>query len=257
MAAVETLVPADYPGCPATVLSAQEAGRDVVAPRWGLWDVFIMCTGALLAAFVASLILDFVDAPFAVQTFGVLISPWIFFAGWPLLVTRIRGNGPVIDLGLRLTWRDAGIGVAAGVVVLIAGAVVSVISLAIFGDFNSAAGSVAVELVEGTDRGTWLLFAVALSVCGPIVEELAFRGMAFAALRKRGLPVWATVVLSAALFALFHFEPIRLPVLLVVGVILGVVRARTGVLGPSMVAHAINNLPGAVLVVMGLPGVTP
>jgi len=42
-------------------------------------------------------------------------------------------------------------------------------------------------------------------------------------------------------------EPI-LVVLVVIGCVLGIVRWRTDSLGASMVAHAVNNLPGAILI---------
>jgi uncharacterized protein len=242
--------PADYPGCPATVRNAEA----LVAPRWGLWDLVVMLVGALLVAVATSAAMDAADAPFVLRTFALVFAPWIFLAGWPLLVTRVRGNGPVIDLGLRLTWRDTGIGLMTGIIALIAGGLTALVTMAIVGPFSSEAGSLALDLVARGDRATVLLFAVSLAIFAPFVEELAFRGFAFAALRKRGVPQGITILVTAALFALMHFEPVRLPMLLVVGIVLGVARARTGVVGPSMVAHAVNNLPGAVLVVFGLPG---
>ena len=37
--------------------------------------------------------------------------PWLLLGGWPLLATRLKGNGPVRDLALNLSWRSAAIGV--------------------------------------------------------------------------------------------------------------------------------------------------
>ena len=48
-------------------------------------------------------------------------------------------------------------------------------------------------------------------------------------------------MLAALLFALIHLEPVRIPVLLTIGLVLAVLRARTGRVGASMVAHALNN----------------
>ena len=58
-----------------------------------------------------------------------------------------------------------------------------------------------------------------------------------------GLPAvpWATIG-SALLFALVHVEPVRIPVLLTIGLVLSVLRARTGRVGASIIAHSINNL---------------
>lgn len=245
---------ADYPGCPATVEAAERRGVGLRPSRWGLWDVLIMGVGAVASAFAFGFMLDRLGAPWAVTTLLSIAAPWLFFLGWPLLITRLRGNGPVIDLGLRLTGRDALIGAATGLLMIPLASLVGWLTTLVFGEFTSTAGDVAEEFISRTDRWVWLLLAITASVAAPIVEEVAFRGLAFAALRKRGLSSWMTVLASAAIFALFHFEPVRLPLLLALGVVLGVLRARTRVLGPCIVAHMVQNLPGAVLIALGLPG---
>ena len=63
--------------------------------------------------------------------------------------------------------------------------------------------------------------------------------------KKMGL----TVLISAVAFSLLHFEPRRLLVLLAIGIVLGVVRWRTRSLGAAIVAHGVNNLPGALGIV--------
>ena len=213
-----------------------------------------MGVGAVASAFAFGFMLDRLGAPWAVTTLLSIAAPWLFFLGWPLLITRLRGNGPVIDLGLRLTGRDALIGAATGLLMIPLASLVGWLTTLVFGEFTSTAGDVAEEFISRTDRWVWLLLAITASVAAPIVEEVAFRGLAFAALRKRGLSSWMTVLASAAIFALFHFEPVRLPLLLALGVVLGVLRARTRVLGPCIVAHMVQNLPGAVLIALGLPG---
>ena len=80
----------------------------------------------------------------------------------------------------------------------------------------------------------------------PIVEELAFRGLLFGALEKRGQGQVACVLISAVAFALFHFEPVRFPVLLVIGLALSTVRAVTGSTRASIAAHMANNLPASI-----------
>jgi len=114
-----------------------------------------------------------------------------------------------------------------------------------FGEFDSAAG----EAISNADVGQWVRVAFALCavVGAPVFEELCFRGLVFASVAKwaagaglrRPVP-WATV-LAALLFALIHLEPVRIPVLLTIGLVLAVLRARTGRVGASMVAHALNN----------------
>ena len=53
---------------------------------------------------------------------------------------------------------------------------------------------------------------------------------------------------------LFNIFSLVLGILIVIGLVLGVARARSGSLGVSIVAHAVNNTPGAVFIILGLPG---
>lgn len=246
--------PADYPGCPITVEIAQSSGVALRPPRWSLWDSWLMLGGALVLAAIVAVVLHVIGAPLAVQILLGTLAPWVMLAGWPIVATRLRGNGPVIDLGFRLTWRDVGIGLVGGVVSLAVAAALAGISTLIFGEFTSSAGDVAQELADTAGRPVVVLFAFLLAFGAPVVEELAFRGLVFAGLRKHGFSPWVTIVLSALAFSLFHFEPARILVVGGVGLVLGFLRWRTGSMGAGMVAHSVNNLPAAVLVAAGLAG---
>ena len=91
----------------------------------------------------------------------------------------------------------------------------------------------------------------------PVVEELAFRGLLFNSLRKRGLGVAWTLVISSVAFALIHFEPTRLLVLVALGFVLGIVRWRTGSLLACMITHAMINAPAGLVLALGMPEMTP
>ncbi len=251
---MKPLPPADYLGCPITVALAEESGVQLRAPRWSLWDSWIMLGGALVLAAIVAVTLHLFGAPRVIVILLGTLAPWAMLAGWPMLATRMRGNGPVIDLGIRLTWRDLGIGVLGGVVSLAVAAGLAGLSTLIFGDFTSSAGDVAAELSDSAGRPVIVLFAFLLAFGAPVVEELAFRGLVFAGLRKHGYSPGLTIVLSAVVFSLFHFEPARILVVGGVGLVLGFLRWRTGSLGAGMVAHSVNNLPAAVLVAAGLAG---
>ncbi len=91
--------PADYPGCPVTVTEAIAAGRELRPPRWGLWDVFWALMAAIFIGVGVGAVLYLTGAPIAVEVLFGTTAPWLAFAGWPIITTRWRGNGPVIDLG--------------------------------------------------------------------------------------------------------------------------------------------------------------
>lgn len=246
--------PADYAGCPTTVTEALADGRQLRRPRWGLGDVVITLGLTVLLALVVGGLLEAIGASAGVTVIAGGLAGWVGLAGWPMFITKWRGNGPRIDLGLRLTWYELGWGVVTGVIALVLAAVLTLISAAIFGEFDSAAGEVARSIVAESNRFALIGFGLMLMVGAPIAEELAFRGLLFAGLRKRGVRPTLTVVITAVAFALFHFEPVRLGVLIAIGLVFGVARARSGSLGVSIVAHAVNNAPGAIFVMLGLPG---
>lgn len=113
-------------------------------------------------------------------------------------------------------------------------------------------------------------------VFAPAVEEIIFRGAVFGGMyrlaasllgRRAGrekhgasggvLPFFLAAVVSSALFAALHLEPLVLPALLVLSVALCALYWKTGSILPAFVAHAtFNSLAVLVVVLMGL-GVLP
>lgn len=248
--------PADYPGCPVTVNEALTRGAALRIPRWGLWDV----TWGLIVAFVVSLAvgvaLYVVDAPIGAQVLLGVATPWLVLAGWPLLTTALRGNGPTIDLGLRLTWGDVGWGALGGVVALVTAGIAASITQLFVPDLTSTAADAADDIQE-SGKLIIVIFALMVMVGAPIVEELFFRGLFYGAVRKAGASALWTIVITAVVFAGFHIEPLRFFVLLPTGLVLGWVRWKTGSTAAAMVTHGLVNAPGAVLLLLGVNGVSP
>lgn len=243
--------PADYPGCPVTVDIALARGRTLIPPRWGIPDAIIPLLGFVLISVVVALGAEALDLPLPWLLLLGTCLPWLALAGWPLLTTSFQGNGPVIDLGLRLTWRDLGWGVLGGFAALMAGGTIALAVQEIFGEFGSAAGDVGEELRAEGPMLAVVIFALCVAIGAPLAEEIAFRGMAYNALAKAGLGTAWVIAITTVAFSLFHLEPMRIPILLASGLVLGVLRWRTRSLGAPIVAHAINNLPGAAFLLVG------
>ncbi|HEX7506018.1 MAG TPA: ABC transporter permease subunit/CPBP intramembrane protease [Polyangia bacterium] len=89
---------------------------------------------------------------------------------------------------------------------------------------------------------TLLLVAASPAIC----EECLFRGPILRGLRTR-FDSAAAVVVTAALFGLFHMDVYRLIPTTILGVLLGFIALESGSILPSMVAHFCNN---AVLVTL-------
>jgi len=79
------------------------------------------------------------------------------------------------------------------------------------------------------------MLLAALGVIAPIAEEVFFRGVIYAGLRKR-LPVVPALVLSSAVFASAHMDTMRL-LPFVLGVVAALLMEFTGSLVPAILAH--------------------
>lgn len=238
---------APYPGASDLAIETWWQGQAIKRPSWGfpdyliamaMWLIFSIASGVFLV--VAQ---DGTGAYAWVLVLTVMI-PWIGMGGWPWLVSRLRGNGARIDFGLRVTFPDIGWGLAYGVIALILASVMAALTTALFGEFDSSAGEVAKSL--GDFPLQRFLFAVAVGIGAPIVEEICYRGLLQTSLLKRNMSrVWS-VVISAALFAAMHMEPVRFALLLAIGLVLGVARVHRNNTTTPIVAHMTNNMVGAI-----------
>ena len=75
----------------------------------------------------------------------------------------------------------------------------------------------------------------------PIFEEWLFRGVLWRWISKVFSPNYTLVITSLA-FALAHWDPLHILGLLPLSFFLGWLRLKTNELGPSVVAHVMNNL---------------
>lgn len=89
-----------------------------------------------------------------------------------------------------------------------------------------------------------LLAAAAL--VAPFCEEVFFRSFIFVGLLKR-VPLWPSVILSAAIFGVAHADIGSLAPLFVIGLALAWARWRSDSVWPGIVVHAINNATAAVV----------
>ena len=94
---------------------------------------------------------------------------------------------------------------------------------------------------------TFVLLIMMTLLVAPVMEEWFFRGVLFRALSEGGAragsraTVIGAVLISAALFALAHGEPLQFAGLAFVGIVLAVLVYRTNRLIPSIVTHVSFN----------------
>jgi uncharacterized protein len=94
--------------------------------------------------------------------------------------------------------------------------------------------------------GLALAFGVTV-VLAPIVEELFFRGFVFGVLKER-MPVWLAILLSALIFAVYHFSLWLVVPIVLLGIALAWLAHWQRSIWPAVACHGLNNLL-AVLVV--------
>lgn len=135
----------------------------------------------------------------------------------------------------------------------LAGSVLAVVAAGIWGDW--VMGRVAESLNLANHWTEWFdsdlvwasrpVLAVSLLeyvVFAPVFEEIAFRGLLYAILRRR-LRVWPAAAISAGIFAAAHgYGLIGFVSVFWSGLLWAWIYERTGSLLPGMIAHATNNL---------------
>ena len=84
-----------------------------------------------------------------------------------------------------------------------------------------------------------------IGLLAPLAEEIVFRGAILKALLNSRLlgedRRWAAIGISAAIFALIHFNPAQIPHAFLVGLLLGWMYYRTGSILPGIAYHWANN----------------
>jgi len=216
-------------------------------PPWSLWDVLaiaLVSFGAttlfgLITSFVAMRVYKLPLAAFERNPKLVLppeFAGYLVTLGFMVLIIRARA----LPFWRTIRWRwTSGIPAYAGLGFL----------LSIFVALSTAVlpipKQLPIEKYFADTVGTWMLAIFGVTVA-PLMEELFFRGFLYPALARRLGIAWS-VVITAAGFALMHSPQLAnawapLLLLFIVGVVLTVVRARTGSVLPGFFLHAAYNL---------------
>jgi sodium transport system permease protein len=204
------------------LLGAPEASLGTVLTFVGL------CFSASYFAGTALGPLGVVPAILGVQL-GCFLVPTLVFARW------MRRPGL---LGAPPTPRALGAGLLVGLSAPLAvGAPIAWAQAALFP--GQAAALEALRGALGADLSLGLVVLLFALLPG-FVEELAFRGLVFGVLRER-LGVGLSLALQAGLFALVHGSAFRIAPTLALGLVLGLLAARTRGLAAGMIAHAASN----------------
>jgi membrane protease YdiL (CAAX protease family) len=161
-------------------------------------------------------------------------------------------------IGWRKMPGGAGTARASAIQFLAGGAVLALVAT-FAGNFLNSKDTLPIEQLLQA-RVSMMLFAVLGVLVAPLVEETIFRGFLYPVVARR-LGVAAGVFITGTLFGLLHAAQLwggwgQIVLLIVVGVVLTWVRARTGTVAASYFVHLGYNglqLLGYLLYVIGAP----
>lgn len=242
-------------------LGFRPGGGRQIAVSWTVRDV-LLATGTVVALIILTvLILSFVlsragrtedwfdngevlglPAPLALAT---LLEA--FFLGVVVLFSGVRDWSHVRRLGfVRANGRAPyALALAAWFAALVVGGLWIFLTQAAGIGFLKPPDSAA-ELLDYSG-GALVAPIIVVGIITPICEETFFRGFALPAFAKR-YGLWGGILLSAALFSVFHLSVGLIVPVFIFGIALGWLYARTGSIYPSIAAHAVQNVVALLVV---------
>lgn len=94
------------------------------------------------------------------------------------------------------------------------------------------------------EQGDYIWMLLTVSVIGPLVEELLFRGLVFHLFERSFQSERAAILLSALLFGIWHGIFVQAVYTCLIGLILGYLYAKTRKLIWPFLVHLVNNFSG-------------
>lgn len=238
----------------------QEGGNPSPTVPWGWRDIGFIVVIIVASLYLVRMVLQLVSRFAWVEVDNTMTSPVVYAT-----ITLIYGLllGCIYLFGVRKGgWRPLGIGAVPWSILSLTPFLLVAELLGIIGMNNI------VEMVLGkpfenpqvaslsTGRAFSLqelvMLLLLIAMLAPLAEELLFRGMLYPLLRRWGAGV--AIVGSAVVFSLVHFIPILFPSLFVVGLMLGLLRERSGSTIPCIVLHMMQNGTMIVLLHLAMTG---
>lgn len=111
--------------------------------------------------------------------------------------------------------------------------------------------------VDAYQTTTWpVLLWIAVAVFAPLFEESFFRGFLFVGLQQTRIGVAGTIALTSLIWALLHiqYDIYGMATILVLGVVFGIIRLKTGSLWSTLFLHSMWNILAMVSTVLYVNG---
>ncbi|WP_018682044.1 CPBP family intramembrane glutamic endopeptidase [Actinokineospora enzanensis] len=221
--------------------------------RWGFGAFLFVFAVFVLSAVVINALIG-MAGPERTDSVAVIlvgtIVPTALATLATLLVTKVRGNGPRIDLKLSYNRADLRAGFKFGLIGLVCTTIAAGIWTRVVGEENATSSLGALVDNQKMPVAAAIVLFLYVWLVGPLFEEVIYRGLLWGALERLRWGRWAVFALTTVIFAVSHLEPLRTSLLLVIGIPIGLARLYTGRLGASIVTHQFNNFLPALAVLL-------
>ena len=219
--------------------------------RWGIPDALVGWVVVYLGASIWGIAVlvatgnageDFDEVPLGIVALMQLgLALGFFLVPWA--VTKVKGNGMVLDLGVRARWEDLWKGGLIGIVTQLA---LPLLYWPMFELLDKSADDLDGPAQALTDRANSpvdvVLLVLIVGVMAAVFEEIFFRGLVQRSFLKRRLPPVLAIGITSVFFGATHFQLLQLPGLIVAGAVFGTLAYRADRLGPAMAAHLTFNM---------------
>lgn len=224
---------------------------DAPEPLWGIGDVLRVVILLLFFSQLFSVFASILDALFHSKGLdrraGMIASTGfmdilIFMLMLNFVMGKYKQGIKALGISLKGFFRNIGIALYAYVSFLpiLAAAFFIVLIAAKLLNYTPPPQPI-YELIFEEERTLLLIAIVAMvSVIGPFIEEVFFRGFLYSALKKR-FGIFLGIALSAFLFSLLHTNLLGFIPILALGMFLAYLREKTGSLVPSIIVHVTHN----------------
>jgi len=230
------------------IVPAENAQRKPVS--WGISDIFRVVVITIFSGYVLSvtggvllksLRLD-MDANLKVMLATLLIDIIAGCAIFYFALVKYRETLSSLGIVFSDFYKNVMSGITAYIFilpVLVAALIISMLFLEAIG-YKAPPQPVFDMLLEEKRGSAILFFTIFISVVGPLLEEIFFRGFLYSAVRKR-LGIFAGVLLSGALFSSLHANIAGFLPIMILGVLMAFLYETTGSLVASASVHILHN----------------
>jgi membrane protease YdiL (CAAX protease family) len=178
------------------------------------------------------------------------LSMWTTYLVVVSAISRRYGSGDVVtDYRIRFAWGDLwGIPLGIASQFLLVTAVTYPLTKLFPDQFSAEEVEKRARELADAASGGWVVVLFLVVVIGaPVVEEIVYRGLLQQGLERSINPKIALVV-TAAIFAAIHLQPIEFPGLFAFALVLGWAYHKTQRLGLPIIAHMAFNACGLLVV---------